>query len=317
MARKARLLVVDDEEIVRIRLGRVLAAEGYGVDMASSGEEALASMEKKVYDLVLSDMMMEDMDGLELLKKVNRKYPSTIFMIITGHGSLATAIESMRLGAFDYLLKPCDDSELKLRIQRGLKERRLLKKVEDQKKKLEQMAITDGLTGLYSRSYFMEALEREFKHFNRYRSPLSFMMIDIDYFKRINDKFGHQVGDDVLKVIAKTIESTIREADIIGRYGGEEFGIIQPRTEQGGARLTGERILSAVRKIPANAKLPKKFSLPVTVSIGIASCPNRRIKNPAHLIRAADTALYEAKRAGRNRIALFDTAAGEAAAGEA
>jgi diguanylate cyclase (GGDEF)-like protein len=317
MGRKARILVVDDEEIVRIRLGRALAAEGYMVDMASSGAEALGAMDKKTYDLVLSDMVMEDMDGLELLKKVNRKHPGIIFMIITGQGSLATAIESMRLGAFDYLLKPCDDSELKLRIQRGLKERRLLKKVEDQQKKLEQMAITDGLTGLYSRSYFMEAPEREFKHYNRYKSPLSFMMIDIDFFKRINDKFGHQVGDEVLKIIAKTIHSTIREADIIGRYGGEEFGIIQPKTDQGGAHRTGQRILSAVQQIPTGSKLPKKISIPITVSIGIASCPNGKIRSPTHLISAADTALYEAKRTGRNRIAMFSETAGEAAAGEA
>lgn len=317
MGRKAKILVVDDEKIVRIRLGRALTAEGYKVDLVSSGTEALEIMKKVAYDLVLSDMVMEDMDGIELLQKVNRDYPDTIFMIITGQGSLVTAIDSMRLGAFDYLLKPCDDSELLLRIQRGLKERRLLKKVKDQQKKLEQMAITDGLTGLYARSYLMEALDREFKQYKRYKTPLSFMMIDIDFFKKINDKYGHQAGDEVLKTIAGTIQSTIREADIIGRYGGEEFGVIQPKTGQEGAHRTALRILEAVRALPEHKMLPKKISMPVTVSIGVASCPHRKTKALTQLIQSADSALYDAKRAGRNRVALFDGGKQESAAEKA
>jgi diguanylate cyclase (GGDEF)-like protein len=208
----------------------------------------------------------------------------------------------MRLGAFDYLLKPCDDSELKLRIERGLKERRLLKKVESQNKKLEKMAITDSLTGLYSRSYFMEALDREYKHFNRYRTPLSFMMIDIDHFKRINDRFGHQAGDEVLKKIAKRFMKIIREADVIGRYGGEEFGVIQPRTDVSGSTRTADRILSALREDPEMVL----DNVKVRVSIGIATCPHKEINDPAQLIKAADTALYQAKRAGRDRMVVFD-----------
>lgn len=306
MGRKARILIVDDEEIVRIRIGRVLTSEGYKVTQARGGQEALKALAEEEYDLVLSDMVMEDMDGLALLKKVSKQYPDTIFMIITGQGSLVNAIESMRLGTFDYLLKPCDDSELKMRVQRGLKERRLLIKVKDQKIKLQQMAITDSLTGLYSRSYFLDALDRQFKQFTRYRSPLSFMMIDIDYFKRINDEFGHLVGDDVLKDISKSFLKTIREADIIGRYGGEEFGVIQPKTDKQGAYITAMRIQSALEK-KRNSKSRRKIPLPrPTVSIGIASCPHRSIKTPAKLIEAADSALYEAKRAGRNRIVVYD-----------
>lgn len=301
MVHKAKILVVDDEEIVRIRIGRVLAKEGYNVTMSSSGADALAVMEKMTFDLVLSDMVMEDMDGLALLKKVRRKSPGTIFMIITGQGSLATAIESMRLGAFDYLLKPCDDSELKLRIERGLKERRLLKKVESQNRKLEKMAITDSLTGLYSRSYFMEALDREFKHFNRYRTPLSFMMIDLDHFKKINDRFGHQTGDEVLKRIARKFMKIIREADVIGRYGGEEFGVIQPRTDIPGATRSGRRILSSLREDPEMIL----DNVKVRVSIGIATCPHKEIVSPSQLIKAADTALYQAKRAGRDRLVVY------------
>jgi len=312
MVRNAKILVVDDEEIVRMRIGRVLTSEGYKVTQARGGQEALKALEEQEYDLVLSDMVMEDMDGLDLLKKVNKKYPDTIYMIITGQGSLVNAIESMRLGTFDYLLKPCDDSELKMRIQRGLKERRLLKKVQDQKLKLQQMAITDGLTGLYSRSYFLETLDREFKQFTRYRSPLSFMMIDIDYFKQINDEFGHLVGDDVLKDISNTFVKIIREADIIGRYGGEEFGVIQPKTDRQGANITAMRIQSALEQkkgaMKKEIKSKRKPALPhPTVSIGIASCPHRSIKTPAQLIDAADTALYEAKKMGRNRIVIFDS----------
>ncbi|MFH1998655.1 MAG: diguanylate cyclase [Planctomycetota bacterium] len=306
MGRKARILVVDDEEIVRMRICRVLTSEGYHVTQVRGGNDALDKLKKKEYDLVLSDMVMEDMDGLELLKKVSAEYPETIFMIITGQGSLVNAIESMRLGTFDYLLKPCDDSELKMRVERGLKERRLLKKVKEQKIKLEQMAITDGLTGLYSRSYFMEALDREFKQFTRYRSPLSFMMIDIDYFKQVNDEFGHLVGDEVLRDMSDKFLKIIREADIIGRYGGEEFGVIQPKTDKQGAYITATRIQTALEKEKSRRKSGKTPLPKPTVSIGIASCPHRDIKTPARLIKAADTALYEAKRTGRNRIVIYD-----------
>ncbi|MBU0755583.1 MAG: diguanylate cyclase [Planctomycetes bacterium] len=313
MGRKAKILVVDDEKIVRIRLGRALSAEGYEVDLVPSGAKALQALSKTTYDLILSDMVMEDMDGVELLRKVHPSYPETIFMIITGHGSLATAIETMRLGAFDYLLKPCDDSELIFRIQRGLKERRLLIKVKEQQKKLEQLAITDSLTGLYARSYLMEALDREFKHFLRYKVSLSFIMIDLDYFKKINDELGHQAGDEVLKSVARTIRSTIRDADIIGRYGGEEFGIILPKTGWKGAQRTATRLLQGVRALSSEKGFSNKIPHQVTVSVGIASCPHRKIKSPAQLLQAADTALYEAKRAGRDRLAMFGAADAEAA----
>jgi diguanylate cyclase (GGDEF)-like protein len=222
-------------------------------------------------------------------------------MIITGHGSLATAIRSMRLGAFDYLLKPCDNKELIERIQRGLKEWRHLKRAENQARKLEQMAITDGLTGLYSRSYFMETLNREFKHHLRYESPFSFMMIDIDHFKRINDRFGHRVGDEVLRNIAAKFRLIIRETDIVGRYGGEEFGVIQPRTDNEGARRTALRILTAVGEDRSLCTPPGEPPQRMTVSIGTATCPHHKIKDSAQLIEAADKALYHAKGAGRNR----------------
>jgi len=308
MNRKEKVLIVDDEKIVRIQLGRILAKEGLDVTAANSGEEALQLMEREEYDIVLSDMAMGDMDGLELLKSVKRSYPSTIFLIITGHGTLASAIESMRLGAFDYLLKPCENDELKMRVQRGLEQRRLQRKVADQNRRLEQMAITDGLTGLYTRSYFMNNLDREFKHFYRYKSPLSFMMIDIDHFKQINDRFGHQVGYKVLHKISRSFSKIIRETDIIGRYGGEEFGIILPTTDIQGARITATRIRTTIEQDDSLCKPPGKLPQQITVSIGLAACPYHKLKNASDLIRAADTALYEAKRAGRNRVVVFGVA---------
>jgi len=305
MGRKEKILVVDDEEIVRVQIGRVLTKEGYSVTLAPGGEEALSIMDKASFDLVLSDMVMEGMDGLALLKTVNQKFPKTIFMIITGYGSLASAIESLRLGAFDYLLKPCTNKELKQRIQRGLKEWRHLRKAENQARKLEQMAITDGLTSLYSRSYFMESLNREFKHHLRYGTPLSFMMIDIDYFKKVNDEYGHQVGDEVLVRVAAKFRKIIRETDIIGRYGGEEFAVIQPRTDLKGACKTASRILWDVENDNTLCTPTDSTPQKITVSIGIASCKVHKIKTASSLIEAADKALYNAKRGGRNRAITF------------
>ncbi len=311
MAYRERILAVDDEEAVLYQIGRVLAGAGYDVTAARSGEEALTLMEKFDFDLVLSDIVMEGMDGLTLLKEMSQKDPGLVFILITGHGSLATAIESMRLGAFDYLLKPCEDAELKRRVERGLKQRRLQKKAERQTRKLERMAITDGLTGLYSRSYFMEAVNREFKHFQRYRTPLSFMMIDIDFFKRINDRFGHQVGDAVLKNISARFRTIIRETDITGRYGGEEFAVIQPGTDAEEAKISAARVRRSIEKDDSLCTPPGRPPQRITVSIGIVSCPHPEIHDAARLIKAADTALYEAKRTGRTKVIFFNEGGGD------
>jgi len=315
MGRKERILVVDDEEIVRVQIARVLTRAGYDVEAVGSGGEALARMARKRFDVVLSDIVMEGMDGLELLKEVRHRHPGTVFMLITGHASLSTAIASLRLGAFDYLLKPCDNDELRERVAAGLKERRLRRRVEEQARRLERMAITDALTGLYTRAYFMEAMRREFKHLLRYGSALSFLMIDIDRFKGINDRYGHPAGDEVLRKFGAKLRGIVRETDIPGRYGGEEFSILLPRTSGEGARITAERLRVSVEQ---DRSLCTPSSAPperITVSIGVASCPHPEIRSPEDLVEAADQALYEAKRAGRNRVVLFGRG-GRGAAGE-
>ncbi|HID07947.1 MAG TPA: GGDEF domain-containing protein [Armatimonadetes bacterium] len=167
---------------------------------------------------------------------------------------------------------------------------------------VERLATTDGLTGLYEHRYFQEALENELRRGLRYKHPTSLMMIDIDHFKELNDTYGHQVGDDVLRRLAEVLRSQAREHDIVARYGGEEFALLLPVTPKEGALAAAARLRHAVEVTPFRAR---EETIHITVSVGIATCPSDATTRDT-LIDKADQALYAAKRRGRNRVCYFD-----------
>jgi two-component system cell cycle response regulator len=174
--------------------------------------------------------------------------------------------------------------------------------VRSAKRELEQLSVTDGLTGLYNHRFFQERLREEFRRAQRYSDPVSLIMIDLDHFKQVNDRHGHPFGDRVLKEAADLIRKSVREPDICARYGGEEFCVILPKTHLSGALTVAERVWRDLGDKVYKADAAEER---VTASLGIAFFPSKDVTSPELLIRFADEALYRAKRDGRNTIALY------------
>jgi len=310
-----RILVVDDEESIRAVLTEVLNDDGFRVTQAANGLEALKVLEDVPHPLVISDIKMPEMTGIELLKKIKQTIPATEVIIITSYASLDTAIEALRYGAYDYLFKPFEDITLisaaatraidKVRLTR--QNQRLLKELEQKNNQLKKanktlkwLARCDGLTGLYNHRYFQEILHAELVRAVRYKQYFSVAFLDLDYFKQYNDTHGHQKGDQLLRILAKVLGSCLRESDYLARYGGEEFAIILPSTTRGEALAVAEKIRGRVERYPFTGRetQPKEC---VTVSIGISTFPEEG-KDNASLMEKADQALYQAKNSGRNKV---------------
>lgn len=293
---KAKVLIVDDIP-ENIRLLRETLRDDYDIFFATSGQGALQQASATRPDIVLLDIMMPEMDGYEVCRQMKadpllREIP---VIFITAMGQLENETAGLEIGAVDYVTKPFNPTLIKLRVrnQIELKRRRDI---------LSKLANIDGLTGVKNRRAFDEYCEREWLRAVRDRHPVSLLMIDIDHFKDFNDHYGHVAGDECLKAVAKTLAEAIeRPADLLSRYGGEEFVCLLPETDSGGAANVAEKMRENISAL----RIPHAFSSVsdvVTISIGVATAlPSRDL--PAELLlKAADDQLYEAKRAGRNRI---------------
>lgn len=287
-----KALVVDDEALLRELFEQMLTVQGYDVDTASNGEEALSLLKSSQFDVVLLDLMLGPVSGFTVLEEIREMYYPPVVLVMTGYGSTDVAIEAMRLGAQDFIMKPVDPDVLDVRIQKSLDERRA-----------QRLAITDGLTGLYNRRYFEERLEEETRRARRYDRPMSIMMLDIDYFKHYNDTNGHLKGDQVLKMISLILQRHSRETDITARYGGEEFVMILPETDANNARRLGDRIRMSIEEtaFEGEERIP---SQKVTVSVGV-SCLVGDDEGHDTLDRA-DQALYKSKQDGKNQVQILE-----------
>jgi diguanylate cyclase (GGDEF)-like protein len=301
------ILIVDDVQLNMQFMAEILDQGGYEITCASSGITALERIEAIRPDLILLDLMMPEMDGLEVCEKLksNPDFAELPIIFVTVSKNEEHLVKAFEMGAVDYITKPFNAQELLARVKTHLELKHSRQKLkymlqEQQKiiKQLEELANTDSLTGLYNRRYFFYLAEQEINRAKRYQLPLSIIIIDIDKFKNINDNFGHNVGDDVLKITTKTIMSYLRSTDYCGRFGGEEFVILLPNTDQTGAKITAERIRQELAKMKMIAG---GNSVSITASFGVASYSpgNDEIDT---IIQQADQALYIAKRQGRNRV---------------
>jgi diguanylate cyclase (GGDEF)-like protein len=198
--------------------------------------------------------------------------------------------------------KPFDDRELLARVSNLVRLKRMHDQINEAKGRLEQLAVKDELTGLYNYRYLHTRLSEEFKRSERYRDPLACVMLDIDHFKRVNDRFGHDIGDVVLRETSARVRKAVREIDVVTRYGGEEFLLVLPSTNFSGALAVADRVWRAVGGEPYQLPVGEER---VSVSVGVAVFPSRDIKSKDQLIKAADKALYQAKHEGRDRICVF------------
>ena len=297
------LLVEDCASDLRLLSGQI-KDQSYAVSVAHDGEEALQRILAGGIDLVLLDIFLPGMDGFEVCQRLKESAMTRDIQVvlITCLKDLEGKIKGMELGADDYLVKPVEGRELAARIKALLAKKSYLDKLHAHYEQALSSAISDGLTGLYNQTYFKKFLDLELKRSLRQHYPTSLLMLDLDDFKGLNDRFGHPAGDRVLRETAGLIRAAIREVDLAARYGGEEFAVVLPYSDAQGARVVSERILGAIRSLCLEDDQGARLD-PVTASIGIAVCPDDA-GDAETLIQQADAMLYEAKNKGKNRVEL-------------
>jgi two-component system cell cycle response regulator len=298
---KFRIAVVDDDAAIRRLVRLFLKRSGYDIVEFPTGNEAREQLMKIPWDLAILDRRLPDMDGVMLAQelKARPEFKTRFVIMLTGEDDQADKVEGLDLGADDYVTKPFQYPELMARIRAGKRIVDLQKELLETNKRLERLSITDGLTNLYNHRYFQDELARAFEESVRYGRPLSLAIVDLDFFKKVNDTYGHAVGDEVLKEVSKLFQESIRSTDLAARYGGEEFAVMMPETELHDAMTFAEKIRTLIESAPIQTQAGH---VPVTVSIGVASVPHPKIHAAKELIVSADNALYRAKNGGRNQV---------------
>jgi len=323
MERKGRILVVDDHEDNIELLRARLEARGYIVEGASDGQAALDAVERSCPDLILLDVMMPKMDGMEVVRRLKAKretkeLPFIPVIMQTALDSTENKVEGLDAGADDYITKPINFAELEARVNSLLRIKKLQSdlatanvelaaskgELSDLNDKLRRISLTDGLTDIDNRRSLEVRLAEMWQHSMRLHEPIALIMCDIDKFKSVNDNYGHQAGDSVLKDVAQLLKGAAREIDRVGRYGGEEFLLILSGTVLDAAVTFAERL----REIVAGHtfSLPDGKTITRTISCGVAAWPHPGVTDQEELLRAADDALYVAKETGRNRVVRHD-----------
>ena len=298
-----RVLVVDDEPMIRQLLTDVLGDEGYQVDTAASGEDAILKLRDNRFDFVITDLMMPGVNGVKVCETVKELDPDTEVIVMTGYASLNTAVECMKLGAADYLNKPVNIDEIRLVLARLMEKKRLQQKAREADF-YKELSRTDGLTQLYNHKFFHQLLSTEVSRAQRYGGEVSLVMVDVDYFKKYNDANGHPMGDAALQKVAWVLSETSRDVDSVARYGGEEFAVILPETPKEGGVELAERLRAKIEQ----ADFEKVEVMPngkFTISLGVACFPTDAATK-SELIEYADQALYLAKTSGRNCVVAWE-----------
>ena len=291
------ILIVDDDIAIKESVEEYLKILSYEVKSALNAKDALTLLETFDANMVLTDIMMQGMDGLELTKKIKAKFDIDV-MVMTGYSADYSYEEAVRVGASDFIFKPFRFEELDLRIKRVLRESEFKKERASLLKEMEQLAITDALTGLYNSRQFFHQIKQEIKRYDRYSRALSLLILDIDFFKRYNDTWGHMEGDKVLMRIGHIINACMRSMDTAYRYGGEEFAIRFPETDLKMAGVVGNRIKDKIATKVFRPEPGKTQS--VTVSIGAGELVDG--EDFTTFIKRTDKAMYKSKQAGRNTL---------------
>jgi diguanylate cyclase (GGDEF)-like protein len=293
----SKVLVIDDDPFSAGLIDSCLRSAGFMSLTCTDAERALEVINGELPDLIILDVVMPKLNGFELCRRV-RAHPALQFtpvIFVTRKGDLEQRVRGLEVGGNDYIAKPFEPQELIARVRSHLIRLAALREV----------AIRDGLTRCYNHKYFKVRLQQEIARAKRYKSPLTIGMIDVDHFKQVNDSYGHIAGDAVLAHLSGIVVASVRSTDVVGRYGGEEFGLLLVQAGAEEATIITNRLRERVAKqrfplpdLPVDVPIPD--DIPVTVSIGVAQLlPDDDLES---LLHRADVALYEAKAAGRNQV---------------
>jgi two-component system cell cycle response regulator len=298
-----RVLVADDSPVYRKLVEHALAEESCAVLFANSGHQAIELFERERPDLVVTDWMMPDITGIELCQRIrtNAQSSYTYVIILTSNAEKENVVKGLSAGADDYLTKPFDRDELLARIRVGQRLIDLHRQIEAKNRLLEELALTDPLTGLPNRRAIEDWSARQLSGAARHGFPMWFVLMDLDHFKSVNDTYGHDAGDTVLKKFGEVLRNNTRLSDISGRIGGEEFLLVLTHADERNVMVVVDRIR---KQLAAERFEWDGSAINVTASFGAAGFSGKKAPEFSQLVKQADAALYRAKTLGRNRIEL-------------
>jgi two-component system cell cycle response regulator len=299
--RDGRILLVDDRRSSYERIATTLASE-HRVDIETDPNGALLRVTGGQYELIIVSLALQNFDGLRLcsqLRSLERTRSLPILAVCEPDES-AKLMRGLEIGINDYLMRPVDRNELLARVRTQIRKKRYTERLRDNVQMSIEAAITDGLTGLHNRRYMESHLSALVEQSSARGKPLAVLIMDIDYFKSINDTYGHDTGDDVLREFATRVRKSIRGIDLACRYGGEEFVVVMPETDMAIAATVAERLRRRIALEPFPIEQGQRM-IEVTISIGLAALEGAD-DGAAGMLKRADQALYRAKRDGRNRV---------------
>jgi len=311
---KSGILIAEDDPVSRRLLEAFLRKLNYRVMVATNGLEALRILQSDAAPpIAILDWMMPEMEGPEVCRSIRAHAgnPYIYILMLTARTLKDDLLLGLESGADDYLTKPFDAQELRARLHVGQRILDLQRSLIEAREDLRFQATHDTLTGISNRGAVLEVLAREHSRHTRKGGPFGIILVDLDHFKEVNDTYGHLAGDLVLKEASRRMSACIRAYDVLGRYGGEEFLLVIPTSNEAGTLVLAERIRVS---LASKAIALEQNEIRVTASLGVAICNDNKTTVPT-LLRMCDEALYRAKREGRNRSALAPAEAADSSVG--
>jgi diguanylate cyclase (GGDEF)-like protein len=296
------ILIAEDDPDYRQLLSRRASRMGLEVHQAADGLQAMEALKEHKFDALVLDLYMPEHTGLEVIDAARKIDPDIQALILTGSASVETAVEALRAGVYDYLTKPLESmTSFELALSRALERRYLVNENKRLFEEIQRLAVTDSLTGLYNRHKLQDSLNTEVERAKRYNRPLSIIMVDMDELKGINDTYGHAAGDEALKVVAKSIERSIRKVDLGTRFGGDEFIVLLPEADREEAASVAKRIRETIMEMEFE-------SGKLSVSMGVVQW-HEGFDTPKDFVHAVDEAMYLAKRSEGERLHVLTSEA--------